>query len=202
MTDIIFAFIELGIGLLAATLFSLLFSSTISFWITSKIFGSINDEFITAIKATIYLLILSFIIGALDGGITWLDTNFGFTSVLEIISWFILALILFSGFMILKNVYDLSYGKTFGFVVASFVIQALLSFALIFGVGTIFGVNLLNEITENTNRTLINSNDSANSESSDLNLTETHSNPEDNTPSLPTSNSGGPSIPRIPTSNN
>ena len=141
MFGILSSLLVLGIGFILLFILLSLVIGAISLYLSGKIVKSINDEFLSAIKAIAY----GFLLGIGITIVMWLFAFLGtkiasLQSVFEILNSLMIILYIVVFFIIVKKIYDLNIIKTFLMLVVAFVINGVIGaiIAIIFG-GFFFG---------------------------------------------------------------
>ena len=155
MTEAISSIMAFGYIFIVGFVFALVLIELLSFFAAGKITGSINDEFMSAFTLFGAMLFISMATGLVNAVLSILLTGFMIPAIV--------AFILYLGLSIfaVMRIYDLSGGKSFLFLIISFLITAVVTGLIAYG-----GFKLLPEgqLKLNTN-TDFNMTDDANLES-------------------------------------
>ena len=124
--------LQYGILILLAILIFMLFIMMLSFFISGKILGSINDEFISSVKLVAFLILLGIALALISVGVQVYLPSFSVVA-----NNVLLALSLVATIAIINRVYDLGHLKSFFFLVVAALINGLVGAAVFFLVGVL-----------------------------------------------------------------
>ncbi len=211
MFDSVADFLQIGLGMIAGIMFGSLLLVIVSTWLSSKIVGSLHDGFYSAIKAVAYSILVGIGISFLASMLQFAAMQWEFLNTIIIIIIFILGLVGFLiNFMIIKNIYDISYLKALLLIILSMVMHMVIGAILVFILGASFFAQFSNSISVNEINSEASVSDEIDSANENLEIVNTEQ-PEDAADSvekfiedevsknpLESKKSNGPKIPKIP----